>query len=404
MHTQLTTEAKSVYHQPSCLNLHGGSPQHSHELLHQSLLLLDFSPINHMAQSGHPTPRQLWRHPNPQSTAMWRFMQASNRKRNLNMQSFRDLYEWSVGDDRTDFWADMWDASGLIYSGSYTEVVDTTAPMDSIPHWFQGTYLNFAENVLFSADAKDPSKTTTVGKEDDKIALTQIREGNTEVQHMTFGEVRKSVALVANALRAKGVKKGDRVAVVAGTSFDTFVDFMAVLSIGGLFSSSSTDMGTKGILERLLQIRPKFVFMDDWAVYNGKTIDLRPKMKEIVEGMRGVKEFESVVAQSRFPGKPADLSGIDNAISLETLLKAANGKDELVFERVAFRDPFLIVYSSGTTGIPKCIVHSTGGVLVSVMKEGLLHKEMGPDNVVLQYTTVSLPFCPQKSRYWKDLC
>jgi acetoacetyl-CoA synthetase len=280
-----------------------------------------------MANTDHTTPRKLWQHPAPKTTAMYKFMQASNRKRNLTMSNFHDLHAWSVGPQRTDFWADMWDFSGLIYSGSYTTVVDTTAPMESIPHWFEGTYLNFAENVLFSVDPRDRSRTTTVGKEDEKVALTEIREGNVDVRSMTFGEVRRRIGVLGNALRAKGVKKGDRIALVAGTSFDTFIVFMAVLSLGALFSSSSTDMGSKGILERLQQIRPKYVFIDDWAVYNGKTNDLRPKMKELVEGMRGVTEFEGLVVQARFPGKMADIRGVESAAGLDQFLEAAGGRE-----------------------------------------------------------------------------
>lgn len=283
----------------------------------------------------------------------------------------------------------MWSFSNLIHSGSYTRVVDTSLPMDSIPHWFQGTHLNFAENILFSASPSDPSVRTTRHKEDDKIALTEIREGNTEVRDLTWKDLRKRVGLLANAFRAKGLKKGDRVAVVASTSFDTFVCFMAIASIGGLFSSSSTDMGTKGILERLLQIKPAYVFVDDWTVYNGKTMDLRPKINEIVEGLKGEKTFKGIVTQPRFPGKAASVEGLSKTVTLETFLEAAGGNEELGFERVAFRDPFLVVYSSGTTGVPKCIVHSVGGVLISVTKEGYLHKEMKPESVMLQYTTVS---------------
>ncbi|KAJ4349308.1 hypothetical protein N0V95_004676 [Ascochyta clinopodiicola] len=333
------------------------------------------------------SPRKLWQHPDPKSTAMWKFMQSANGKRGLNMQTFRELYDWSVGDERTDFWEDMWDASGLIYEGSYSKVVDTSVPMDSIPQWFEGTRLNFAENILYSASPTDPSRRTTEHKDDAKIALTEVREGNTEVRHLSWGELRRKVALLANSLRAKGVKKGDRIAVVASTSFDTFITFMAIVSLGGLFSSSSTDMGTKGILERLLQIKPVYVFIDDWTVYNGKTLDLRSKIKEIIEGMETVSEFRGVVTQPRFPGAPASLEGIPRSITLENFVEAAKGNEELAFERVAFRDPFLIVYSSGTTGVPKCIVHSTGGVLVSVTKEGILHREISPDSVVLQYTT-----------------
>jgi acetoacetyl-CoA synthetase len=261
--------------------------------------------------------------------------------------------------------------------------------MESIPYWFRGTHLNFAENILYSASRSNASIRTTEHKEDAKIALTEIREGNTEVQHLNFGDLRRRVGLLTNAFRAKGLKKGDRVAIVASTSFDTFICFMAIASIGGLFSSSSTDMGTKGILERLVQIKPAYVFVDDWTIYNGKTIDLRPKIQEIVDGMKDVPEFKGIVTQSRFPGKPAGLEGLSRTVPLETFLEAADGKDDLSFERVAFRDPFLIVYSSGTTGVPKCIVHSVGGVLISVTKEGL-HKEMGPDSVMMQYTTVRL--------------
>lgn len=303
------------------------------------------------------------------------------------MQNYRDLYSWSVGSKRTDFWSDLWEFAPLIHSGHFTEVVDTSVPMEDIPHWFKGTRLNFAENMLFSASPGDPSVRAKHGKEDDKIALTEIREGNTNVRHLTYGDTRRRVGLVANAMRNMGVKKGDRVAVVASTSFDTFICFMAIASIGGLFSSSSTDMGTKGILERLLQIRPAYVFVDDWAVYNGKTIDLRPKIREIVAGMEDVSEFKGIIAQPRFPGKPADVTNIPKTMTLERFLESAKGNDELVFERVEFRDPFLVVYSSGTTGVPKCIVHSVGGVLVSNIKEGVLHRQVGPEDTMLQYTT-----------------
>ncbi|KAF2202628.1 acetoacetyl-CoA synthase [Delitschia confertaspora ATCC 74209] len=336
-----------------------------------------------------PIPRKLWQHPDPKSTNMWRFMQKVNAKRGMDLKTFRDLYAWSVGDKRVEFWEDWWESAGLIFEGEYEQVVDPHAPMDTIPHWFKGTRLNFAENVLLSPSPSSPSTTCTLDKEDSKIALTEIREGNTEIRHMTYGELRRKVALLANALRAKGVKKGDRVAVVASNSFDTYICFMAITSLGGLFSSSSTDMGTKGVLDRLLQIKPVYVLIDDWTVYNGKTLDLRPKIREIVEGLKDVQEFRGAVIQPRFPGKPADLQGVPRSVTLESFIQEGNptGNDRLVFERVEFRDPFLVVYSSGTTGVPKCIVHSVGGVLISSMKEGKLHRGMGRSTVQLQYTT-----------------
>ena len=217
--------------------------------------------------------------------------------------------------------------------------------MDRVPRWFTGVRLNFAENILYSPSSSSRSTLCTDGKEDDKIAVTEVREGCTAIRDVTWGELRAKVSRLASAMRVKGVGKGDRVAVVASNSVDTLSVFLAVTSLGGLFSSSSTDMGVKGVLDRLTQIKPKWLFMDDAALYNGKEIDLREKMSGIMDGMAGVKEFQGVVSMPRWD-LPLDVGGLKRCQSLRTYLENAKN-DELRFERVEFRDPFLVVYSSG---------------------------------------------------------
>ncbi|KAM3417340.1 hypothetical protein BST61_g5591 [Cercospora zeina] len=334
-------------------------------------------------------PRTLWHPPNPQGTLACKFMHEVNRKRGTHLDTWPQLHAWSV-DQRAAFWEELFVQFPLIHEGQCERVVDENARMDSIPPWFEGVRLNFAENLLFSP-AKDPSRWSTDRKEDERIACVEVREGGTEVRTVTWAELRARTGYLSNAMRARGVGKGDRIAIVASNSVDTLVVFLATTALGAIFSSSSTDMGTKGILDRLRQIKPKFVFADDWALYNGKTVDLRPKMNEIVDGMTGTAEFESIVSMPRTQRQPKDISKVREAESLELFLSAAKNDDQLRFERVDFGDPFLIVYSSGTTGQPKCIVHNVGGVLLTSHKEGNLHRDMAqisPDDLcVLQYTT-----------------
>lgn len=298
-------------------------------------------------------------------------------------KSFHDIYLYSI-QNRAAFWDFCWKSSPIIHEGTYAQVVDESARIDSVPTWFSGIRVNFAENLLFTRTAGDIS-----GKEDHKIAITEVREGAAQdAIHVTWGQLRKRTGTLIQAMKANGVTRGDRIAVCAANSIDTLLVFLASTALGAIFSSSSTDMGVAGVLDRLLQIKPRWLFMDDTAVYNDKKIDLRAKLGDIARGMDSVPEFQGIISVPRFPSEPADVSRTHRAWPLsEYLAKAALGNDRLEFERVEFRDPFLVAYSSGTTGQPKCIVHSVGGILLNAFKEGSLHSEFDSGSVALQYTT-----------------
>lgn len=332
-------------------------------------------------------PRKLWEPPNIEATQIYKFKTAVEKSHNQRFPDYASLYEWSIT-HRSDFWISAFKHFPIVYTGHIpTPCFDESARMDSIPRWFPGVQVNFAENILYSG-GPDGSRTTR-GKEDTKLAVTEVREGAylEPIRHVSWGDLRRRVGRLSQAMRARGVKKGDRIALVASTSIDTLTVFLATTTVGALFSSSSTDMGVKGILDRLLQIKPKYVFMDDGAVYNGKEVDLRAKMAQVVQGMRDVHEFEGVVTQTRFAERGAmDLSSVPRAQTWTSFLAAATS-DELVFQTCAFSDPFVIVYSSGTTGQPKCIVHSIGGVVLNGHKEGRLHRAIDEHSTQLQYTT-----------------
>ncbi|KAE8151068.1 hypothetical protein BDV25DRAFT_139225 [Aspergillus avenaceus] len=331
--------------------------------------------------------RKLWEHADPQSTEMWAFKKALEKDKGLEFPTFDDLYNWSIS-NRTAFWEFCWNYFSIIHEGSYTSVTDESARMDSVPKWFEGIRLNFAENMLFMGERKPDGvvSITTKDKEDSRIALTQIREGGSEpAVSITWAQLRQRTGRFIQAMKAAGVTKGDRVAAVASNSIDTLLVLLATTALGAIFSSASTDTGVGGILDRLLQLKPKWVFVDDFAVYNGKQIDLRPKIRELVGALQSVSEFEGAVTLPRF-SSPADVSSVPKTQPLAAFLSKAQS-DQLEFVRIDFGDPFIVVYSSGTTGKPKPIVHGIGGYLLSGNRESRLHRCHGPKSVVLQFTT-----------------
>lgn len=173
------------------------------------------------------------------------------------MQSFQDLYQYSTK-HRAAFYAQLFDWANIIYTGSPTSVVDESADIDTVPRWFPGVKINWAENILYSRDASEPkSHQGVVGKENDKIAFTEIREGNTDVRNFSWAALREDAGRLAAALKTRGIRQGDRVMVVGSNSIHTLRVFLATTWLGAIFVSASTDMGINGILQRSVQIDPK---------------------------------------------------------------------------------------------------------------------------------------------------
>ncbi|KAF4990713.1 hypothetical protein FDECE_14264 [Fusarium decemcellulare] len=310
-----------------------------------------------MAKSNtpHPHPRTLWTPSKPEATEMHKFMEEINHKHGLSIQDYWELYDYSIS-RRSQFWSDWFERANLIHSGLCRQVVDESKPIDTVPKWFDGVTLNFAENVLFTRERGTAPKTRgTRHKEHNKIAVTEVHEGGADVKHYDWDALRKDTAALASAFEARGIAEGDRIFAVASNSYVTLLLFLASAWVGAIFSSTSPDMGPQGILQRIKQTDPKFIFMDDGAIYNGQEFSLVAKATMVKKQIGAVSSLQSLVLIPRLP-KLSTVDGIAQCETLDSFLSHAKATPPPV-QRLPFHAPCMISYSSGTTGEPKCIVH-----------------------------------------------
>lgn len=295
---------------------------------------------------------------------MTRFIEYVNRKFGLNLRDYRDLYQWSV-ENIPDFWSAVWDFCGVIYSERFTKVVDD---LDKFPgaKWFVGAKLNFAENLLRHRDG-----TAFIFRNEAGIRRT-----------LSYEELRDKVASISNALRDFGIKRGDRICAYMPNVPETCIAMLATTSLGAVWSSCGTELGANAVVDRIGQLEPRILFTVDGYLYKGKGFDFTENVREVA---KAIPSIEKVVVLP-YMKKDPDVSAIPNA---ELWDDFASEKKEIKFEQVESNEPVYIMFSSGTTGKPKCMVQSVAGVLVNHLKELILHTDLKREDRISYITSPS---------------
>jgi acetoacetyl-CoA synthetase len=292
-----------------------------------------------------------------------------------DISDISSLHRWSVAHPEA-FWPMVWEFCGVLAEERPGRLpwdtvgagLDRMAPPDPVlgPRWFPGARLNFAENLL--------------RWDDDREALVFWNEAGRQAA-VTYRELRARVASAAAALQADGIVPGDRVAGYLPNLPETVIAMLATASLGAVWSSCSPDFGVNGIYDRFGQIRPRILIAADGYRYAGKRIDLLPRVREIRERIGGI---ERVVIVAYNDPQPA-LDGIPGAVVWDDW--AAGESAVPPYRRLPFDHPLYIMYSSGTTGLPKCMVHGAGGTLLEHLKGLVLHTDLNRDDRIFYFTT-----------------
>ena len=297
---------------------------------------------------------------------MTKFIDFVNKKHGLEINSYAQLYNWSI-EKITDFWAAMWEFAQIKAFRGYDKVIDDLSRFPGAK-WFAGARLNFAENLL--------------NYRDDHAAFI-FKGENQKSAKMTYAEVYNSVARLAKSLHAIGIASGDRVCAYMPNLIETAIAMLAATSIGATWASCGADLGAQAALDRLGQIEPKVMFTADAYFYKARTFDTLINAEEVA---KGIPSLEKVIVISYVKSKP-DISSIPNSVRYDDFLSSEK-QLEIQFKQLPFDHPVLTMFSSGTTGKPKCIVQGAG-VLINHLKELMLHTDLRREDKIMYITNCS---------------
>ncbi|KAE8391781.1 hypothetical protein BDV23DRAFT_171362 [Aspergillus alliaceus] len=322
--------------------------------------------------------KELWRHSTPQDTQIYNFMKKLNADLGLSLNNYQDLWHWSVSEPAK-FWEQIWHYTAIMFHKPYNRVLESDQVLFPRPNFFEGSKLNFAENLLYPASAPD----------ENSVAIIAATES--EREHVSWKELRERVRQCANSLKEAGLQTGDRVAGFLGNHVNTVVAMLATTSIGAFWTGVSPDTGVHAVLERLKQIEPKVLFADNASLYNGKVHGAETKIRQIVPGLPNLEllvVFETVkshqISLEDLPPTQGKVSTYESFLSAASNLSAP-----LEFASLEPSHPIYILYSSGTTGAPKPIVHGSLGTLLQHKKEHVLHCDIRPGDRLFYFTTVT---------------
>ena len=308
---------------------------------------------------------------------MFEFKKLVEQEYDLELPDYEDLRKWSIANIE-DFWKEVWYFTGVRASQSFNKAVDEDASMFPRPAFFKGARLNFAENLLFPHCNPDEN------------SLAIISAGEDCREHVTWKHLRERVRRCSAAIRNLGVSEGDRVAGYVANHTHALVAMLSTTSIGAVWTAISPDTGVSAVLDRMQQIEPVILFADNAVNYNGKTHEVHDKLKDIAKELPQLKAVVVFETVEQYDGDVDDIliSGgkawsYDEFISFHD----AHHDKDIQFAQLQPDHPVYILYSSGTTGKPKCIVHGAIGTLIQHKKEHDIHCDIRPGDRLFYFTT-----------------